>query len=256
MAKNSIREYSTTPADNTDVGGIGIQGTNNVSNFDGAVREIMAQLKKMNDGTSPLDDTFSVCDPADTTKKARMDAGNVAAGQTRVLKFPNADIDISSFATTYLLKGTAAETATVLSVLPLAGGTLTGTLTIENNAPIIALSETDVGAKWFFVVDGPALTMRYLDLGTILMDFQPDGTWTWFGNKVWHAGNDGSGSGLDADTWRGQAPSAFQAALTSLIPTPSAGRIHIVGKADSGGSALGYVELDKATGDFVSFTAF
>lgn len=257
MAKNALREYSTTPGSNTDVGGIGIEGTNQVSNFDGAVREIMSQIADTNAGTSPLDDTFSVCDPADTTKKVRMDAGNVAAGQTRVLKFPNADIDISTFATTYLLKGTAAETATALSVLPLSGGKLTGTLTIENNAPIIELSETDVGAKWFIVVDGPALNIRYADLGTILMDLQPDGTWTWFGNKVFHAGNDGTGSGMDTDLIRGEAPTAsFKSVVSALIPTPPAGRIRIVGKADTGGASLGYVELDKATGNFISFTAF
>lgn len=28
-------------------------------------------------------------------------------------------------------------------------------------------------------------------------------TFTWKGNKIWHAGNDGSGSGLDADTLDG-----------------------------------------------------
>jgi len=37
---------------------------------------------------------------------------------------------------------------------------------------------------------------------------------TWRGNKIWNAGNDGSGSGLDADTLDGSHASAFQAAGT------------------------------------------
>jgi hypothetical protein len=32
------------------------------------------------------------------------------------------------------------------------------------------------------------------------LSFSGNGTFTWNGNTVWHAGNDGSGSGLDADT--------------------------------------------------------
>lgn len=49
MAKNSIDDWSTTAASNTDVGGINIQGSAPVSNFDNALREIMAQI-----ATSPL----------------------------------------------------------------------------------------------------------------------------------------------------------------------------------------------------------
>jgi len=36
-----------------------------------------------------------------------------------------------------------------------------------------------------------------------------DGTITWMGNKIWHAGNDGSGSGLDADLLDGKHASDF-----------------------------------------------
>jgi len=46
MAKNSFLEFSTTAGDNTDIGGIGILGTNAVSNFDNAFRTIMAILRR------------------------------------------------------------------------------------------------------------------------------------------------------------------------------------------------------------------
>lgn len=45
MAKATILDWDPVAANNTDVGGIGIQGVNAVSNFDNALREIMAQVK-------------------------------------------------------------------------------------------------------------------------------------------------------------------------------------------------------------------
>jgi hypothetical protein len=44
MAKNAVTDWDTTAANNTDIGGISIQGTAPVSNFDDAVRTIMAQI--------------------------------------------------------------------------------------------------------------------------------------------------------------------------------------------------------------------
>ena len=45
MAKNAITDYDTDPANNTDVGNIGIQGNNIPSNFDNALRQIMSHLR-------------------------------------------------------------------------------------------------------------------------------------------------------------------------------------------------------------------
>jgi hypothetical protein len=96
MAKGSIRVYSTTAASNTDVGGVDIQGTAPASNMDDSVRELMSHLAETNAGTAPLDDTFSLCDPADATKKFRFDAGSITAGQTRVLTIPDADMVVGN----------------------------------------------------------------------------------------------------------------------------------------------------------------
>jgi hypothetical protein len=48
--KTSFLDWDQTASNNTDVGGIGIQGTNAVSNFDDALRTIMAQLRAGVDG--------------------------------------------------------------------------------------------------------------------------------------------------------------------------------------------------------------
>jgi len=45
MAKNAVADWDSTAANNTDVGGINIQGTAAVMNMDNGMREIMAQIK-------------------------------------------------------------------------------------------------------------------------------------------------------------------------------------------------------------------
>lgn len=84
MPKDKISDYSATASSNTDVGGIGIQGTDLPSNLDNGLREIMSHLAEMNAGTYPLHDTFTVADPADTTKKFRVDAGRIPTATTIV----------------------------------------------------------------------------------------------------------------------------------------------------------------------------
>lgn len=50
MAKNQFLDWDQTASNNTDIGGIGILGTNAVSNFDDAFRTAMAQLRAGVDG--------------------------------------------------------------------------------------------------------------------------------------------------------------------------------------------------------------
>lgn len=63
------------------------------------------------------DDQLTIEDPADATKKVRFDAGNVSAGQTRVMGVPNAD-------TTLL----GADTAQTVTNKDIDGGTASNTL--------------------------------------------------------------------------------------------------------------------------------
>lgn len=51
MAKNSVGDWSSTAASNTDVGGIGITGDYQPRNLDDAMRELMAQIKTWYTGT-------------------------------------------------------------------------------------------------------------------------------------------------------------------------------------------------------------
>jgi hypothetical protein len=58
MAKNKISEFSSTPANNTDIGGIDIAEGCAPSGINNAIRELMAQLKDQQAGTDA--DNFTV----------------------------------------------------------------------------------------------------------------------------------------------------------------------------------------------------
>lgn len=60
---------------------------------------------------------------------------------------------------------------------------------------------------------------------------------TWNGNTVWHAGNDGSGSGLDADTLDGNQASAFSTLAGNN--TFTGGNLITVQNAQDGGTGRG-----------------
>lgn len=110
------------------------------------------------------------------------------------------------------------------SYLPLSGGTLTGALTIKNNNwnNILILNRTSASGTW-----GPSIIFQY--------DGTTNGTLTMTSNqlyigdngsnrhKAWHEGNDGSGSGLDADKIDGYHASAFALSSHTHSYLPLAG---------------------------------
>lgn len=147
MAKDKIADYDASAAGNTDIGGIGIQGTNLPSNFDNAFREIMSQLKEADNGTSPLTDTWSFCDPADRTKIFRLDAGSITTATTRVYTMPNAS-----------------------GTIPLTGlaQTWSDTQTFSGVAEVFSLRSTGVGTGQAFLRfrDSAGTAIGYMGLGS------------------------------------------------------------------------------------------
>ena len=85
MAKNKITDYSQVASENTDLGGTSILGTAPPRNLRLAQAEQMKQLADVNKGTAPLDDTFTLRDPSDTTKAFRFDGGNIPTSTTRAI---------------------------------------------------------------------------------------------------------------------------------------------------------------------------
>ncbi len=96
MAKTKISEYDSSSSANTDIDSIDLgEGTMVPSDVNNALREVMAHLADMNGGTQAIQDTFTLSDPADDTKRVRLDAVGITAGNTRVLTAPDADVTIA-----------------------------------------------------------------------------------------------------------------------------------------------------------------
>jgi hypothetical protein len=105
-----------------------------------------------------------------------------------------------------------------LNYLPLTGGELSGDLTIRKNDPALWLINSATGQKgeirvqtdknWVFRAFDTAAVEKsafYCDGASGSYDWS---IWKAGGGagKIWHAGNDGQGSGLDADMLRGFVP--------------------------------------------------
>lgn len=91
MNKDKISEYDTDADKNTEVGSVGIRGSDPVHNMDNGLRKIMSHLADMNAGVSPISDAFTIGTTADLSKQARFDVSEVESGQKRVLRVPDAD---------------------------------------------------------------------------------------------------------------------------------------------------------------------
>lgn len=83
MAKNTWRDYSTTPAANTDIGGVGMLGTNKPSNLDDALRESMAQTADIVQGNETVPAAWIWADVTDTTKEFSFSGANIPTATTR-----------------------------------------------------------------------------------------------------------------------------------------------------------------------------
>lgn len=159
MSKDKITDYSATASSNSDVGGINIATNCDFGNVDDALREILSHLAEMNAGTYPLTDTVTFGDPADLTKKFRLDAGSITTGSLRVITVPDrtgtmvladgaqslvsktfADSSDTSKILAFTLSGiTTATTRTV--TWPDSDGTVLLTTTFDTAKPTLATIE-------------------------------------------------------------------------------------------------------------------
>lgn len=106
------------------------------------------------------------------------------------------------------------------------------------NAANAGIEFTDEGAEVVSLITAGATALKVSSDGSVTIDT----------NQVWHAGNDGTGSGLDADLLDGQHASAFQPAdaqLTSLAALSYAGNAGKVVAVNAGATDF---ELITAAG--------
>ena len=126
MAKNKISEWSSTPANNTDVGDINISEGCAPSNINNAIREIMAQVKDMQTGADA--DNF-VVGGALTCTGAAVFSSTVAIGTALAVTSGGTGLD--SVAAGDVLYASASNTLAKLA----SASTTTSVLLSGNTAP-------------------------------------------------------------------------------------------------------------------------
>jgi microcystin-dependent protein len=89
MSKDKVSEWSSTPSNNTDIGGINIAEGCAPSGINNAIRELMAQVKDMQAGTDS--DNFTV-------------GGNLTVTGTATGVTPSVTDDTTKFATTAFVR--------------------------------------------------------------------------------------------------------------------------------------------------------
>lgn len=226
-----IKDLDPTDGNNTSIGGINSQGNTVPSNMDNILRAVAGMLARMNDGTAPLEDTFTLADPADPTKQGRFDMGNVTAGQKRVVTFPDADVTIPS--SYYAPAGTDVALAD--------GGT--GASLTDPNADRIFFWDDSAGSTAWLVpntglaISGTNLSMSFLGLEA-LTDPNADRIAFWDDSEgafKWL----GLGTGLAISTTTlGLSLSAitYTDAMAWLIPSPTDSDYRVVVKIPFGGT--------------------
>jgi hypothetical protein len=98
---------------------------------------------------APDDDQFVICDPADTTKCVRLDAGAVATATTRVYSFPDRDVTAGGGigSKTTQLSATGGLTLTTAS----SGATVLFDAVGATAVALPAIAAADVGVKFTFL---------------------------------------------------------------------------------------------------------
>jgi len=162
MAKTKISEYDVSASNNTDIDSIDTgEGTMVPSDVNNAIRELMAHLADMNSGASAIQDTFTLSDPTDDTKRVRFDAVGITTGNTRVLTVPDADATIAGLSIAQEFTKTQNFNAT----------TLTDAATISWDASANQVTSVTLGGDRTFgaptnMVDGGVYVLTLIQDGT------------------------------------------------------------------------------------------
>lgn len=179
MAKNSIRDYANTAASNTDVQNINIDEGCAPSGINNAIREVMADLADVNDGTvaleTPVADSFSTDTISEKTSAAgvtidgvllkdsklngsyitdaTIDSDSLASNAVTTAKITDSSVTTAKIAnsnvTTAKIANDAVTTAKLATVNSNTGakgsGTKSATITTNAEGQVTAVSETGIG---------------------------------------------------------------------------------------------------------------
>jgi hypothetical protein len=185
MSKDKISDYSETPGNNTDIGGINIAEGMLPSDVNNAIREQMAQLKKFQSGTSGESVTFVTANVT-TANAGQVNVDNLRLdGNTLSSTNTNGDIELTpngnGRVTTSALSATSPRVITAINDTngnELFGVTATGSavneFTVANaatgNAPTLSATGSDTNIDINITPKGTGevnLSKVDIDSGTI-----------------------------------------------------------------------------------------
>ena len=170
MAKNKISEWSSTPASNTDVGGIDIAEGCAPSGINNAIREMMAQIKDMQAGTDG--DDFTV-------------GGNLVVNGTSTF---TGDIGLNNLTTTgnTTLGNAANDTLTVNG----STASIPNELNLDNAVAVTRANFSVTGS-----IAGTTLTVTVVGSGVVRVGYVISGTGVTAGTTVTALGTGTGGTG-------------------------------------------------------------
>jgi len=145
MPKNKISEFSSTPANNTDIGGIDIAEGCAPSGINNAIRELMAQLKDQQVGTDA--DNFTVGGNLAVTGTSAFTGAITASGGVNGNLTGNVTGNASGLSTTLsIASGGTGQTTRQNALDALAGSTTSGAYLRGNGTDVLmsAIQVADV----------------------------------------------------------------------------------------------------------------
>ena len=141
----------------------------------------------------------------------------------------------------YSALSTKADSSALSGYLPLTGGTLNSgssspTLTLNTSAADSAIKcqRGGLDKAWIGYNTGTGVYL-YNSTRAKYLNYKDDGSLLFENNKVWHAGNDGSGSGLDADYLDGKDGAYYMQNLpTNSLASAGCGYLYVSSGKDAG----------------------
>jgi len=174
MPKNKISEYSSTAADNTDIGGINIAEGMLPSDVNNAMREQMAQLKEFLDGSSG--DTITTAKIVATTAEISSGASVTGTATFNSAVVMSSTLNVTNTATMGVILGsTISGSANTLTVdgttavgfrsTPVNSQSAAYTLVLADSGKTILHPDSDDNARTFTI---PANSSVAYPVGTVV----------------------------------------------------------------------------------------
>ena len=215
----------------------------------GGITGYLKDLLDVNGSMIPVDGQALVWDSS-LGDNGRWTSKNVSVDLTPFERTTNKVTSISASSTdgqypsaraVYNALSSKADSSALSGYLPLTGGTLNSgssspTLTLNTSAADSAIKYQQGGSdKAWIGYSAAAGVYLYNSIRSRYLSYKDDGSLFFENNKVWHAGNDGAGSGLDADFLDGKQGAFYMQDLPhNSLNSAGCGYLYVSSGKDAG----------------------